>query len=185
VLEVEVRYRTTDRPGVIARLVSWGAALAQDRTDIDLYFNPPDRNLKNTDESFRLRRIGETNCFTYKGPKRDAETKTREEIEIPLGDGTQTAADAERMLIAMGYEPVVTVRKNRQVYRFNRGSFQMEACFDDVELVGEFVELEILAPEEQYEPAKAILLQTAKELGLTVKETRSYLAMVLAAQGKE
>jgi adenylate cyclase class 2 len=185
VLEVEVRYRTTDRPGLIARLLSWGATLAQDRTDVDLYFNPPDRNLKSTDESFRLRRIGETNCFTYKGPKRDTETKTREEIEIPLGDGAQTAADAERMLIALGYKPVVTVRKTRQVYRFARGDFQMEACFDNVELVGEFLELEILAPEEQYEPAKAVLLQTAAELGLTLKETRSYLGMVLAALGKE
>ena len=184
-LEVEVRYRTTDKASVITRLLSWGALLAQDRTDIDLYFNPHDRNLKSTDESFRLRRVGETNCFTYKGPKRDAETKTREEIEIPLGDGAQTAADAERLLLALGYKPVVTVRKKRQVYRFVRGGFQMEVCFDNVELVGEFVELEILAPEEQYEPAKAVLLQTAADLGLTSKETRSYLGMVLAALGKE
>ena len=183
-LEVEVRYRTADRAGVISRLAAWGAELAQDRTDVDLYFNPADRDLKASDEAFRLRRVGQTNCLTYKGPKRDAETKTRTEIEIPLGDGDETAADAERMLLALGFRPVVTVRKKRQVYRFSRGGFDLEACFDDVELVGPFVELEILAPEEQYEPAKAALLRTAAELGLTEKETRSYLGMVLEARGR-
>ena len=81
--------------------------------------------------------------------------------------------------------PVVVVRKKRKVYRFDRGGFRMEACFDDVELVGPFVELEILASDEQYEKAKAVLLQTAADLGLTEKEDRSYLGMVLEAQGRK
>ena len=183
VLEVEVRYRTTDRDGVIARLVAIDATLDHDRTDVDQYFNPADRDLKDSDEAFRLRRVGEMNCLTYKGPKRDAETKTRTEIEIPLAEGSATAVDTQRLLTALGFRPVVTVRKKRQVYRFKRGEFAMEACFDDVELVGAFVELEILAPEEQYEPAKKVLLKTATELGLTDKETRSYLGLVLEAQG--
>lgn len=184
-LEVEIRYRTADKGGVIARLERWGAALAQDRTDVDLYFNAPDRDLKASREAFRLRRIGDTNRYTYKGPPRDTETRTRTEIEVALGDGPEVAADAERLLLALGYNPVVTVRKARQVYRFTRGGFAMEACFDNVELVGEFVELEIMAEEEQYEPAKTVLLQTAADLGLTEKETRSYLGMTLAALGKE
>jgi adenylate cyclase class 2 len=184
VLEVEVRYRTADRPGVIARLLSLGAELTQDRADADLYFNAPHRDLKSTDEAFRLRRVGGKNWLTYKGPKRDAETRTRTEIEVPLGDGPEAAADAQRLLVSLGFRPVVEVRKKRQVYRFTRGGFAMEACFDDVELVGAFVELEILAEESQYEAAKAVLLATAAELGLTEKELRSYLGMVLEAQGR-
>jgi len=183
-LEVEVRYRTDDRAGVIARLLAFGANLAEDRIDIDQYYNAPDRDLKTSDEAFRLRRIGERNCLTYKGPKRDTETKTREEIEIALGEGSEVAAEAGRMLTALGFKPVVIVRKKRQVYQFTRGGFALEACFDDVDFVGPFVELEILAEEDQYEPAKAVLLQTATELGLTEKETRSYLGMVLAARGE-
>jgi len=184
-LEVEVRYRTADRPGVIARLLALGAELAQDRTDIDQYYNAPQRDLKLTDEAFRLRRIGEANYLTYKGPKIDPDTKARLEIEIPLGAGGEVAADTQRMFAALGFKPVVLVQKKRVVYSFTRGGFAMEACFDDVERVGPFVELEILAPEEHYEAAKAVLLQTAAELGLTEKETRSYLGMVLAAQGRE
>ena len=181
-LEVELRYRTADPQSVIAKLAAMGAKLEQDRTDVDRYFNPPGRNLKTSDEAFRLRRIGELNYLTYKGPKRDQETKTRTEIEIPLGSGEATADDAERMLLALGFLPVVTVRKKRQVYALSREGFAMEVCFDNVELVGPFVELEILSPEETYEPAKAVLFKTAAELGLTEKETRSYLGMVLEAQ---
>lgn len=183
-LEVEVRYRAADRPNVIARLLAMGAEHAEDRTDADLYFNAPDRDLKASDEAFRLRRIGPRSFLTHKGPRRDTETRTRTEIEIPLGDGPAVAADAERMLLALGFRPVVEVRKARAVFRFTRGGFPMEACFDDVELVGPFVELEILAEEDRYEAAKAVLLATAAELGLTEKETRSYLGMVLEAQGR-
>ena len=183
-LEVEVRYRTADRDAVIARLIEWGAVLAADRVDVDHYFNPPDRELKDSDEAFRLRRIGDSNCLTYKGPRIDAETKSRTEIEVPLGEGDDAAADMERMLLALKYRPVVVVRKQRLVYRLERSGFPMEVCFDDVELVGPFVELEILAPEEKYEAAKSVLLSTAAELGLTEKETRSYLGMVLEARKK-
>jgi adenylate cyclase, class 2 len=183
-LEVEVRYRYTDRAGLIAQLLGLGATQTQNRTDVDSYFNAPDRDLKAFDEAFRLRRVGQTNYLTYKGPRRDAETKTRTEIEVPLGAGDEIAADTERLLAALRYKPIVVVNKKRQVYRFTRGKFQMEACFDDVERIGSFIELEIMAEEDQYESAKGVLLQTADDLGLTEKETRSYLGMVLAAIDK-
>jgi adenylate cyclase, class 2 len=181
-LEVEAKYRNADRTAAIATLLDWGATLSQDRTDVDLYFQAPDRDLKATDEAFRLRRTGTKNCLTYKGPKRDTDTKTRPEIEVALADGDAAAADAERLLVALGYKPVTAVRKKRRVYRFQRDGFDMEACFDSVERVGEFVELEILAEESQYETAKAALLAAAAELGLTEQEPRSYLGLLLESQ---
>jgi adenylate cyclase class 2 len=183
-LEVEVRYRTSARDVVIARLLAWGATLAEERTDIDHYFNPPDRELKDSDEAFRLRRIGEANFLTYKGPRRDTDTKTRTEIEIPLGNGATVASATEDMLRALHFRPLVVVRKQRSVYELRRGKFDLSVCFDDVERVGPFVELEILSSEEDYERAKAHLLDTAADLGLTEKETRSYLGMVLEAMQK-
>lgn len=178
-LEVEVKYRNADRAAAVATLLDWGAVLEQDRADVDLYFRAPDRDLKATDEAFRLRRIGAKNYLTYKGPRRDAVTKTRPEIEVALAEGDATAADTEKLLRALGYEPVTAVRKKRRVYRFRRDGFDLEACFDTVERVGEFVELEILAEEAQYDAAREVLLAAAAELGLTEQETRSYLAMTL------
>jgi adenylate cyclase class 2 len=180
-LEVEVKYRNEDPPGLLARLAALDAERIDSRTEEDQYFNAPDRDLKQTDEAFRMRRIGSHNRFTYKGPKRDAETKTRREIELPLGDGDAVAADAVQLLVCLGYRPVAIVRKSRTVYRLIRGGFAVDVCLDDVEHVGSFVEVEIVAEEALFAGAKAAVLALAAELGLAELERRSYLGMFLAA----
>ena len=76
-LEVEVKYQTSDWERVRAALADWGAVADPPREDTDHYFNAPDRDFARTDEAVRLRRIGPANYLTYKGPKRDADTKTR------------------------------------------------------------------------------------------------------------
>ncbi|MDB5308707.1 MAG: hypothetical protein JWO38_2909 [Gemmataceae bacterium] len=179
-LEVEVKYRVPNHEEVLAKLQDLGAELIEDRDDADHYFNAPDRDFAKTDEAFRLRRIGDKNRLTYKGPKRDAATKTRTEIEIALADGDKTAADAGAMLVCLGYRPVAVVRKTRRVYHLARDGFEVEVCVDDVDRVGPFVELEIVAEESRYEDAKATVLRLAAELGLTDQERRSYLEMLLA-----
>ena len=179
-LEVEAKYRAADWDRVRAALAGWGAAADEPREDTDHYFNAPDRDFARTDEAVRLRRVGAANRLTYKGPKRDAATKTRTEVELPLADGPQAAATAVKLLTCLGYRPVAVVTKSRQVYHLSRGGFDLEVCLDDVGPVGRFVELEIQAEEDRFEAAKAVLLETAAELGLTDQERRSYLQMLLA-----
>lgn len=178
-LEVEVKYRSPDREKLKQTIASWGAKLQEKRTEADHYFNAPDRDFKATDEAFRLRRIGERNVLTYKGPKQDAATKTRPEIEVPLADGDESATDMVKMLVSLGYRPVAIVRKEREVWEFMHEGFHVEVCLDDVEQVGAFVELEIQAEQADFERAKAIVLEAAKKLGLTDLVRRSYLSMLL------
>lgn len=184
-LEVEVKYRNIDPAGVRARLLALGAQKMEERTDADQYFNAPDRDFAQTDEAFRLRRIGSQNRLTYKGPKREAATKTRTEIEIRLADGDAAAADTARMFVSLGYKPVAVVRKSRTVYHLTRDGFEAEVCLDEVEWVGSFVEVEIVAEEVQFEAAKAAVLELAAELGLGVQERRSYLEMLLSANSPQ
>ena len=179
-LEVEVKYRNADPASVLATLLALGASKVEHRIDADRYFNAPDRDLKQTDEAFRLRRIGSRNLLTYKGPKRAAATKTRTEIEIPLADGDEVAADAEKMFVNLGYKPVAIVLKTRTVYHLDRGGFAIEVCHDDLAGVGAFVELEIVAEESRFEAAQEAVLELAAELGLKEREPRSYLGMFLA-----
>jgi adenylate cyclase, class 2 len=179
-LEVEVKYRCAGRAAVRAKLLALGAEWFEERTDADQYFNAPDRDFKETDEAFRLRRIGSKNRLTYKGPKRDAATKTRTEIEVSLADGAAAAADAERMFVSLGYRPVALVRKMRMLFHLSRNGFPIEICLDEVDRVGTFVELEIVAEEAQFEAAKQSVLQLAEELALGAQERRSYLEMLLA-----
>jgi adenylate cyclase class 2 len=178
-LEVEAKYRCADWEPVTARLLAWGAVAGEPREDADHYFNAPDRDFARTDEAIRVRRTGPHCVITYKGPKRDLETKTRTEIELPLADGPDSARTAAQLLVALGYRPVAGVTKTRRVYRFDRGGFACEACLDDVGPVGQFVELEIQADEDRYEAARTALLATAAELGLRDPERRSYLELLL------
>ena len=183
-LEVEMKFRVPDWAAVAAALQSWSIAPEPPRKDTDHYFNAPDRDFAQTDEAVRIRRIGASNYLTYKGPKLDPGSKTRTEIELPLTDGANTGADAVRFLTALGYRPVAVVTKARTVYAFARDGFQVQVCLDDLGAVGRFVELEVLAPKEQFEAAKAVLLKLAADLGLGEQERRSYL-QILLEQGKK
>jgi adenylate cyclase class 2 len=179
-LEVEMKFPAPNFAALESRLAEWQARPDPPRDDADTYFRPPDRDFARTDEAFRMRRTGSANRATYKGPKVDAQTKTRTEIEVPLADGDAVAADFERLLKHLRYQPVATVRKRRRVFHLNRGGFALEVCLDEVVDVGRFVELEIQADESHLEAARRVLLDTAAALGLPAPERRSYLELLLS-----
>ena len=183
-VEVEMKFPTSDYAALEQRLAQTGASLGQVRQDIDHYFNAPDRDFARTDEALRLRRIDQANFVTYKGPKRDLQTKTRTEIEVPLADGAAAADDFVQLLTKLGYRPVAVVRKKRCIYHLHREPFSLEICLDEVDGLGRFVELEILTPEERFEQARRVIQDLAATLGLTTSERRSYLELLLEARGK-
>lgn len=183
-LEVELKYRVPDPAAVVARLAALGAVRVGEAVEADHYFNAPDRDFRATGEAFRLRREGGSNRFTYKGPKREAATKTRTEIEIPVGYGDAGAADAERLVLALGFRPVAVVRKTRTAYDLSRGDFTATVCVDRVDGVGSFVEVEVVCDDAKVAAAEAVVLGLGAELGLTEPEPRSYLGMLLEAEGR-
>src|SRR5438552_3145030 len=75
-LEVEMKFPAADFTGIERLLAERGAVAQESLEEVDHYFNAPDRDFAQTDEALRLRRIGPANYATYKGPKRDAQTKT-------------------------------------------------------------------------------------------------------------
>jgi adenylate cyclase class 2 len=178
-LEVEMKFPVADFAPLRQQLADWGAVAKETRSDSDCYYNAPDRDFAKTDEALRVRSIGCRNFVTYKGPKRDKQTKTRTELEVPLGDGSETARQFGQILQHLGYRFVAQVRKQRTIYDLDRDGFHLEICLDNVGEVGQFAELEIIAPEEQIEPAKAVLRDVAAGLKLTTSERRSYLEMLL------
>jgi adenylate cyclase, class 2 len=183
-LEVEMKFPLADFAAVERRLAGVGARQISTRQDIDQYFNAPDRDFARTDEALRIRRIGSANFVTYKGPKRDAQTKTRTEIEVPLAEGAAIAEAFARLLTHLGYRPVAVVQKQRRIYHLERSSFSLEVSLDEVHGLGDFVEVETQAPEERFADARRVVLELAAELGLTASERRSYLELLLETQGK-
>lgn len=178
-LEIEMKFPAPDAADLQRRLAALGAEPGEPRDEVDHYFNAPDRDFARTDEALRLRRVGEANFVTYKGPKRDTQTKTRTELELPIGTGDAMAADFERLLTLLGYRSVALVRKRRRPYHLRRDRFELEITLDEVQGLGLFSEIEIQAPEEDLEPARKVLLETATDLGLQNSERRSYLELLL------
>jgi len=186
-LEVEMKFplgEGADWATLTKSLRQRGAqrAQVQPRREEDHYFNAPDRDFARTGEALRLRRIGSANFMTYKGPKRDPQTKTRTEIEVSLAKGKEAAEDFLRLLRSLGYKDVAVVRKERQIYRLaDRDGFAVEVCLDEVAGLGKFTELEIIAPASKLEAARSVLMRLAADLGLANSERRSYLELFLAS----
>ena len=181
-LEIEQKFAHADFAAIEKSLSEWQARRGKEHIEADHYFNAPDRDFARTDEAFRLRRIGSANFLTYKGPKQPGTVKVRTELEIPLRDGDEAAEQFMQLLAHLGYRFVAVVRKHRRHYHLERGGFALIVCLDEVEQVGRFVEVEIVAPEEQAEAARSVLTETAAALGLTQLERRSYLNLLLSAQ---
>ena len=177
--EVEQKFRIEDAAAVEQRLLSLGATPLTTIAQVDTYFAHPARDFGATDEAFRLRRVGARNFVTYKGPKIDATTKTRREIELPLPEGTDYAARFRSLLEALGFRVVADVSKVRRTTHLAWEGETIEVSLDDVTGVGQYVEVELVVYESEVATARDRLARLAKELDLQHNERRSYLELLL------
>ena len=139
----------------------------------------PSRDFATTDEVFRLRRVGEQNFLTYKGPVLDDLAKTRREIEVAAASGSVAAEQLLDMLTSLGFRPVRDVAKRREPFQLSWVGREIEIVLDEVHDLGWFAELETLASEDECDAARECLFSLSRELGLSKSERRSYLRLLL------
>lgn len=180
--EVEVKVRA-DHEGVRAALAGIDATRVERVVQEDTYYAAPDRDFAETDEALRIRRErsdGERDArLTYKGPLVESESKTREEFETGVDDGAAMGDILERL----GYDPVATVRKERERYEY--GGY--EVVLDDVDGLGEFVEIETEASASSLEAERTGAIEIMGLLDLDPREQlqTSYLELLLEATGDD
>lgn len=169
---VEVELKLKARLDIVRqKLLEKGAQLLGGEEEEDLYFQPPTKDFSKTDEALRLRRKGDKCTLTYKGPRLDSVSKTREEIEVAVGDW----CSMREMLHRLGFSEAGRVKKYREIYQL-RGFL---VCLDEVEGLGEFVEIETKA-EGDYGLLLKEALTLLEELGAKGPLVRdSYLEMLL------
>jgi adenylate cyclase class 2 len=177
--EVEQKHRIADVASFVARLSERGVTLGSAVIQSDRYFAHPCRDFTETDEALRIRTVGGFSFVTYKGPKLDSTTKTRQELELPLDRGDADGAQFSGLLSALGFTPVAIVRKQRRRFEMNFAGRAIEGALDVVEGVGTFVELETLADDAEVEAAQYAIRALADELELVPAERRSYLELLL------
>lgn len=180
-LEVERKYRIASPEAIHEKMKALGAAFAPPIIQSDRYFAHPSRDFAQSDEALRIRSVGDDNVITYKGPKIDRDSKTREEIEVEFADGEKAAREMGLVFERLGFRPVLTVTKSRQIAEVHWQSKTVEIALDQVSGAGDYVELETQAEENQLETAKECIRSLAAHLGLadSDQERRSYLELVL------
>jgi adenylate cyclase class 2 len=172
-IEIEIKARA-NLEALRKKLKQDGAALERAVEQTDIYYNAPDRDFAKTDEALRLRNEAGQIFLTYKGPKLDAESKTRKEVEVEVAgfDGM------EDILHSLGYGATLRVHKTREIYHLDGAV----VCLDRVDGLGDFVELETLATDEGgMEERRDWLIGVMRRLGVEGDLIReSYLEMLLA-----
>ncbi|MFX1343744.1 MAG: class IV adenylate cyclase [Promethearchaeota archaeon] len=159
----------------------------------DTYYNMPKglRDFKRTDEALRLRKSSrfdrnsdeKTQDFeyyiTYKGKKIDTLTKTREEIDLKIED----IEKMKRILDSLGFQEVITVKKERELYEFNFKNYHIEALIDYIPILEQyFIEVEYLTDsKEKLDESKEILFIFLSLYGIQKEDsiTKSYLELIL------
>ncbi len=178
-MEVESKYWSPGNEKVEKTLVSLGAKKISSGTMEDVYFVHPGRDFGKTDEALRLRKKDDGAEITYKGPRMNlSATKAREEITLK----TDNPLAAQRIIERLGFKEGYVVRKARDTYIYDKLRIEL----DNVEGLGEFVELEILT--ESPDRAASLLELARKELALDRPEPKTYLELLidkgLAARNK-
>ena len=86
-LEIEMKFPVSDFATVQQQWREWGAEKGRPARGWTTTLTPPTAILLGPTSALRLRRIGQANFVTYKGPKQDTFTKTRTDIEVTPGRG--------------------------------------------------------------------------------------------------
>lgn len=160
--------------------------------ETDVYYNHPSRNFVQTDEALRIRhRVidGKSQLrITYKGPKLDAITKTRKELELPLSSLGSEESEAlkqkwNELLLLLGFDNYGSVHKIRKKMRFFWEGQEAELSLDHLPAInGYFAEIELIAQSESdLDSTRSKLLQIAELLKLNNIVKKSYLNLVMDA----
>lgn len=180
-LEVEVKVAVQDPDVIRKKLEELGFAFLGSIREEDRYLDTGDGSIRSSGTALRIRTITDLSgskkpetFVTYKGKKADRVSMTRRELETTVEDA-QTMLD---LFAELGFRPVDPfVCKIRDTYQRDR----MQVCMDQVEDLGSFFEIEIVAEEsEERESLLGEIEVVLEALGYSMKNsiTNSYLSML-------
>jgi adenylate cyclase class 2 len=185
-IEIEKKFQVKNFDAIRKELASGDFDVMQDlppKVQSDEYFNHRQLRFELQDIALRIRQVDEDYVLTFKGPNRDANTKIRTEVEVEFSK--DDADKMSQMFLGMGMHSVAKVCKQRDTIVIRWQGANVEVCLDAVQEVGYFVELEIVAENDDDVPAAIEKLETlATKFDLADSITTSYLELLLQARGE-
>ena len=173
-IEVETKLKIDCVETIEERIKELSGDYKGEKTEIDLYFDHPDMQILSGECALRVRDASGKYRLTYKGPKKDDETTSRDEIEI----GIESASEMIKILDELGFYELCQVKKLRKTYLLK----DLIITLDDVMDLGEFIEVEGKASNDrEFKEKKDEIFKLLKKLRLSTDaiSQRSYLEMLL------
>lgn len=174
--EVEVKYRVPDGEALLLALKTRGIEVSEPVHQDDQAYAPTswaDGDDKRGVSFVRLRTVEGRHLFTLKRPAENA--LSCDEYETVVEDRAQM----HQAILAMGFRPTVRILKARRTATVG----EISLCMDEVDLLGTFVELERMVPDDvSGEAVQDELAQFVAGLGIAVERTEeTYDSLVRAA----
>ena len=186
-IEVEVKLPIANKEVVESDLYCMGFVKTSQIREEDCYFDNEARQIRTNGEALRIRKVTDLQSdhsdvvITFKGKKMDQVSMSRRELETQIAD----AETGVQIFQALGFRIVPPkVVKIRNEYKIG----QMTACIDQVQNLGDFLELEIVIQEcEDKDEALGQIESVLQKLGYSLKDTvrNSYLSMLQHTQDED
>jgi adenylate cyclase class 2 len=172
-LEVELKVKIPSPDPVREQLKRKHAEFQGKAHEHDIFYNAPHRDFGVTDEAVRVRYTDDRAVVTYKGPKiKKFGLKAREELNF----GVESGVAFETMLLRLGFTRTTEVNKWRENFRLGNATISL----DDVDGLGTFAEIEVIAENDADNPTVRIE-KIAQEIGVVGEPIlESYLELILA-----
>lgn len=176
-LEVEVKIKT-EIDTLPTKLEAIGFVKGTTVYERDTYFNSESYDLKVNDKALRIREyrnrdsLEQKFVLNFKGVRLDDITMSRAETQFEI----PSYEDGERLLTGLNFYPAGYVEKLRVHYVLD----EVTCCLDQVTNLGEFLEIEILAHENEYDEKLSRIKEIMDNLGLCMEDSisKSYLSML-------
>lgn len=136
--EIEIKILGIDRTAVVEKLVSLGAIKVFDDEIHALYYDFPDKAIRNSGCTLRLRREGPKSVLSLKKDIENKEAKVREEHEIEVSD----FGGMQYLMETLGLNAWVEMKKHRTSYELQGVHFEIDAYYDTYSFIPQFLEIE-------------------------------------------
>ena len=139
-MEIEAKFRVASHDGLRERLRGMDAECCGAVVETNVILDRPDGSLRKAGCGFRVRSTQVADgspgvaTLTFKGPRKPGPLKSREELEVTVGDGATT----ERIMTSCGFITILWYEKRRESWIV--GDCRVE--LDEPPHLGLFVEIE-------------------------------------------
>lgn len=149
-IELETSYYLgEDDTNILNKIKEENFILSEEVIEEDTYFTDKELEFVKNRICLRTRKIKEDYLeLTYK-PRTSDETEKYGKKEVNLKIDVKDYEDTKYMLKELGYIEYVSFKKNRKVYSKLIENFEYNIMIDSIQGVGNFIELEILANNEE------------------------------------